>query len=179
MLADSVVISYVCAAMQLDGLDRKLVSALKEDGRMSFTRLASLLDVAEGTARNRLQALLESGTIQIGPIINQAKIGYRLNVWIGVRLRPGSFRKVGEGLAKFHAVRYVGACTGVYDVVCEAVFLSQDEMLVFLEEEIATVDGVTETQSSVVLEITKLGYEWELREEDTQPSLNINEEGEK
>lgn len=163
--------------MRLDALDRKLVAALKEDGRMSYTQLASLLGVAEGTARNRLTRLVESGTIRIGPIVDQTRIGYRLNVWIGVRCRPGTFRGVAEGLAKFHAVRYVGACTGAYDVICEAVFLSQVEMIEFLETEMAGVDGITETQSSVVLEITKLGYEWELREEDVRSS-SIMREGE-
>jgi Lrp/AsnC family transcriptional regulator, regulator for asnA, asnC and gidA len=161
--------------MRLDALDRKLVATLKQDGRMSFTQLASMLGVSEATARKRLHRLVESETIRIGPIVDQAKIGYRLNVWIGIRCRPGTFRGVAEGLAKFHAVRYVGACTGAYDVICEAVFLSQAEMLTFLERELAAVDGVTETQSSVVLEITKLGYEWELREEDARRSPILKE----
>jgi Lrp/AsnC family transcriptional regulator for asnA, asnC and gidA len=142
---------------------------------MAFTQLATELGVSEATARKRLHALLDSGTIRIGPIIDQAKIGYRLNVWLGVRCRPGTFRSVAEGLAKFHAIRYVGACTGAYDVICEAVFLSQAEMLTFLETELASVEGVTETQSSVVLEITKLGYEWELREEDARRSPMLKE----
>jgi hypothetical protein len=86
-----------------------------------------------------------------------------------VRCRPGTFRKVAESLAGFHAVRYVGACTGAYDVICEAVFLSQEEMLRFLESELPTVDGITGTDSSIVLEMAKLGYEWELREEDARP----------
>lgn len=142
---------------------------------MSFTQLSTVLGVSEATARKRLHRLVESETIRIGPIVDQAKIGYRLNVWIGIRCRPGTFRGVAEGLAKFHAVRYVGACTGAYDVICEAVFLSQAEMLTFLERELAAVDGVTETQSSMVLEITKLGYEWELREEDARRSPILKE----
>ncbi|MBS1882808.1 MAG: Lrp/AsnC family transcriptional regulator [Actinobacteria bacterium] len=143
---------------------------------MSYKQLAERLGVNEGTARNRLARLIESGTIKIGPIIDQTQIGYRLNVWIGVHCRPGALRRVAEDLAGFHAVRYVGACTGAYDVICEAVFLSQAEMLVFLESELAKVDGVTDTESSVVLEITKLGYEWELREEDVNGFTNTEEE---
>ncbi len=142
---------------------------------MTYAALAPRLGVTEGTARNRLQRLLDSGTVRIAPIIDQTKIGYRLNVWIGVRCRPGTFRQVADGLSRFHAVRYVGACTGAYDVICEAVFLSQAEMLVFLERELPTLDGVTNTQTSVVLEITKLGYEWELREEDERASSSLNQ----
>jgi Lrp/AsnC family transcriptional regulator for asnA, asnC and gidA len=162
--------------MQLDAVDRELIAALKEDGRMSYTQLAERLGVAEGTARNRLNRLLETGTIRIGPIVDQSVIGYRLNVWIGVRCHPGALRNVAEGLAAFHAVRYVGACTGAYDVICEAVFLSQDEMLWFLETDLAAVEGITHTESSVVLKIAKLGYEWELREEDAGLAPNQIEE---
>jgi Lrp/AsnC family transcriptional regulator for asnA, asnC and gidA len=154
--------------MSLDAIDRQLVASLKLDGRMSYAELGGRLGVSEGTARNRLARLVEAGTVRILPIVDQTTLGYRLNAWIGVRCRPGAFRRVAEELAGFHAVRYVGACTGAYDVICEAVFLSQDEMLTFLESELPTVDGITSTETSIVLEMAKLGYEWELREEDVR-----------
>jgi Lrp/AsnC family transcriptional regulator for asnA, asnC and gidA len=163
--------------MPLDSLDRRLIASLKLDGRMSYAELAGRLGVSEGTARNRLARLVDAGTIRILPIVDQTQLGYRLNAWIGVRCRPGTFRRVAEALAGFHAVRYVGASTGAYDVVCEAVFLSQEEMLRFLESELSTVEGITSTDSSIVLEITKLGYEWELREEDARPGRADRESG--
>jgi Lrp/AsnC family transcriptional regulator for asnA, asnC and gidA len=163
--------------MRLDELDRGLISALKEDGRMSFKALASRLGVAEGTARNRLNRLVETATLRITPIIDQSAIGYRLNVWMGIRCRPGTFRGIAEALAQLHPVRYVGATTGAYDVICELVFLSQAEMVSFLELEIPKIDGIVDTQTSLVLEITKLGYEWELREEDARPETLDEEAG--
>ena len=157
----------IVADMGLDAVDRRLISCLKLDGRMSYAELAGRLGVSEGTARNRLGKLLGSGTLQVVPVVEPDTIGYRLNVWIGVRCRPGSARSVAESLAGFHAVRYATACAGVYDVICEAVFLSQAEMLDFLEAELQTVEGVTGVETSMVLEIAKTGWEWELREEDT------------
>lgn len=150
----------------IDSVDREIIAALKEDGRMSYAALAQRAGVAEGTARNRLIRLLETHTITIGPIVDQTKIGYRLNLWIGMRCRVGTLRTVADALAKLHAIRYVGATTGAYDVVCEAIFLSEVEMLAFFEHELPQVDGITDVQTALVLEIAKLGYEWELREED-------------
>jgi len=155
--------------MALDALDRRLISCLKLDGRMSYSELSERLGVSEGTARNRLGKLVSSGRLQIVPVVEPDTIGYRLNIWIGVRCRPGVSRMVAEGLARFHAVRYATACTGVYDVICEAVFLSQAEMLRFLESELQTVDGIVGVETSMVLEIAKTGWEWELREEDPTP----------
>jgi Lrp/AsnC family transcriptional regulator for asnA, asnC and gidA len=150
----------------LDDIDRRLIGALKLDGRMRYTDLASRLGVTEGTIRNRMQRLIEEGTLKVVPIIDQTKIGYRLNVWIGVRCRPGTFGRVAEELARLHPIRYVGACTGAYDVITEAIFLSESEMFAFLENEIPKIDGIISTESSVVLRMVKLGYEWELREEE-------------
>jgi Lrp/AsnC family transcriptional regulator for asnA, asnC and gidA len=155
--------------MSLDQLDRRLIASLKLDGRMSYAELAGRLGVSEGTARNRLARLTESGTIRILPIIDQTKVGYRLNVWIGVRCVPGALRQVSDALSGLHAVRYVSACTGHFDVICEAIFLSQTEMLRFLEEDIPKVGGIVAIETSTVLDISKLGYEWEVREEDARP----------
>ena len=155
--------------MSLDQLDRQLIAALKLDGRMSYAELGGRLGVSEGTARNRLARLVESGTVKIMPIVDQTKVGYRLNVWIGLRCVPGALRQVSDALADLRAVRYVGACTGHYDVICEAIFLSHAEMLRFLESELPQVGGIVSMETSTVLDISKLGYEWEVREEDARP----------
>jgi Lrp/AsnC family transcriptional regulator for asnA, asnC and gidA len=167
----------VASDMALDSLDRRLISCLKLDGRMSYSELAGRLGVSEGTARNRLGKLVASGALKIVPVVEPDRIGYRLNMWIGVRCRPGAARTVAEGLARFHAVRYATACAGVYDVICEAVFLSQAEMLGFLESELQTVDGITSAETSLVLEIAKAGWEWELREEDARSAARRDREG--
>lgn len=150
----------------LDDIDRKLVGALKLDGRMRYTDLAARIGVTEGTVRNRMQRLTEQGALRVVPIIDQTKIGYRLNVWIAVHCRPGTFGRVAEELALLHPIRYVGACTGTFDVIAEAIFLSESEMFAFLESDIPKIDGIISTESSVVLRMVKLGYEWELREEE-------------
>lgn len=160
------------AEMSLDRLDRQLITVLKEDGRMSYTDLAQRLGVTEGTARNRLQRMLSSDTLRIVPIVDQAQIGYRLNVWIGIRCRPGTFRDVARGIAQLDSVRYVGSCTGAYNVIVEAIFLSQEELGDFLAQELPEIDGIVSTETSVVFSIDKLGYEWEMRESDVIPVLN-------
>ena len=167
------------AEMSLDVLDRQLITVLKEDGRMSYTDLAQRLGVTEGTARNRLQRMIGSDTLRIVPIVDQTQIGYRLNVWIGIRCRPGTFREVARGLARLDSVRYVGSCTGAYSVIVEAIFLSQEELGDFLAQELPEVDGIVSTETSVVFSIDKLGYEWELRESDVTPVQNPTNGGDK
>ncbi len=156
--------------MRLDAIDRQLIACLKLDGRMSYAEMASQLNVSEGTARNRLARLLESGTLRVFPVVEPEPIGYRLNVWLGIRCQPGALRRIGEALRESHAVRYVGLCAGAFDIICEAVFLSETELLSFLSDEVSAIDGVVEVSTSTVLDTCKLGYEWELREEDVAPA---------
>jgi Lrp/AsnC family transcriptional regulator for asnA, asnC and gidA len=156
--------------VRLDSIDRQLIACLKLDGRMSYAEMASRLKVSEGTAKNRLSRLLESGALRVFPVVEPEPIGYRLNVWLGIQCEPGALQKVGEALRQFHAVRYVGLCAGAFDIICEAVFLSARELLSFLSDEVSAIDGVVDMSTSTVLDTCKLGYEWELREEDVGPA---------
>jgi DNA-binding Lrp family transcriptional regulator len=47
----------------LDDLDRRLISALREDGRASVASLARTLGVARATVNSRLERLLSTGTV--------------------------------------------------------------------------------------------------------------------
>jgi DNA-binding Lrp family transcriptional regulator len=47
----------------LDDLDRRLISALREDGRASVASLARTLGVARATVNSRLVRLLSTGTV--------------------------------------------------------------------------------------------------------------------
>lgn len=46
-----------------DTLDRALITHLRADGRASLSKLAIVLGVARGTVQNRLERLLETGTL--------------------------------------------------------------------------------------------------------------------
>jgi hypothetical protein len=50
-------------------------------------------------------------------------------------------------------------------------------MLDFLESELQTVAGITGVETSMVLEIAKTGWEWELREEDPELAAPSGREG--
>jgi DNA-binding Lrp family transcriptional regulator len=93
-----------------------------------------------------------------------------MNVWLGIRCTPGALLDVSSALRDLHPVRYVGVCSGAYDIICESIFLSEEELLRFLSDELRAIEGITDVDTSTVLDIAKFGYEWELREEDVAPN---------
>lgn len=46
-----------------DDLDRRIIAHLRADGRASLSKLSDMLGVARGTVQNRLDRLLETGTL--------------------------------------------------------------------------------------------------------------------
>ncbi len=46
-----------------DDLDRRIIAHLRADGRASLSRLSQALGVARGTVQNRLDRLMETGTL--------------------------------------------------------------------------------------------------------------------
>ncbi|RFB75585.1 Lrp/AsnC family transcriptional regulator [Methylovirgula sp. 4M-Z18] len=46
-----------------DELDRRIIAHLRVDGRASFAKLSEALGVARGTVQNRLDRLVETGTL--------------------------------------------------------------------------------------------------------------------
>ena len=51
--------------MAVDEIDRRLIELLGEDGRRTFTEMATIVGVSEGTVRARVQRLAADGTLRI------------------------------------------------------------------------------------------------------------------
>ena len=72
--------------MSHDDIDRGIVSKLNEDGRMSSKDIAAALNVSEGTVRNRVARMVESGSLRVAGLISpDASPGKQL-ILLGVNL---------------------------------------------------------------------------------------------
>ena len=83
----------------LDALDRRLLTELAEDGRITNAALAKRLGIAESTCLLRVRALRERGVITgVHADIDLAALGYPIQAVIKVRL--GSHNR--DHVASFH-----------------------------------------------------------------------------
>jgi len=48
----------------MDDLDREILSYLREDSRTPYTEIAEQVGTSEGTVRNRVEGMIESGVIE-------------------------------------------------------------------------------------------------------------------
>ncbi len=85
-----------------------------------------------------------------------------MSALIGVSVKLGELNAVSKQLAQAPEVRYLGLTTGRYDLILEAFFTSTEHLLDFVSDPIGRISGVTSVETSLVLRIEKLSYEWDL-----------------
>jgi Lrp/AsnC family transcriptional regulator for asnA, asnC and gidA len=129
---------------------------------MSNTAIARTVGLSEASVRRRINQLLESRTIQIVAVPSPETLGLTLSVIIGVSCDLRRLDEVAQTIAGHTETRYLGYSTGPFDLILEAFFYSHQHLLDFLQEKIATIEGITDTETAIILKVAKFSFEWEL-----------------
>ena len=122
-------------ASPYDELNRRIVAILREDGRTSFRTIAEMLDVSEGTVRNRVAWMKQAGHLAIVAIVDPTSISYRADAMLGIKVAPGHTPEaVAARLGASPSVVYVMWVSGRYDLLVEVVFDDEDGLAGFMNQ---------------------------------------------
>ncbi len=143
---------------RLDDIDRHIINALRNDGRVAFAQLAEQLNVSPGMIRQRYNRLVDLGYLKVVAVTNPLMMGKRTMSMIGIRTDGRKMMEVANKIAKFDEVVYIVATSGRYDLMIEVFCADHEDMLNFMTEKLAKVDGVRETESFIYLKIIKEIY---------------------
>ncbi|RLF12663.1 MAG: AsnC family transcriptional regulator [Thermoprotei archaeon] len=139
----------------LDEVDLKILRALQEDARTPFSRIASSIGVSEATVHLRVQKLKRLGVIKgFRAIIDPGKVGKSLTAIVLLRADPTKFRDAVRQIASIDDVYEVYDVTGEYYAVLK-IRASNRESLAKIIDRIGEIEGVTSTQTMVVLRTIK------------------------
>ncbi|MFC1912067.1 Lrp/AsnC family transcriptional regulator [Chloroflexota bacterium] len=141
--------------MKIDKLDQKLILNLQENGRLTYMELAKILDVTEGTIRNRLKKLVSQGIIRLTAIPKLDKFGYNFMGIVGIQVRLADIRTVAEQLAKNPNVCYLANVTGRYEFVAIVLTKSPGEFAYFMENTVSALPSVLRCETFVTLNTYK------------------------
>ena len=145
--------------IKLDQIERNIIILLQEDGRMSFVEMARRLSVAEATVRRKFNRLVSEGVIRIAAVANPHEIGFNLPVIISVKAEHGKLESVLQQLVDVDDIRFVAVTTGDSDLIIEGYFSSSEQLKDFILTKLSVVEGISSTQSSVVLNVAKQKYD--------------------
>jgi Lrp/AsnC family transcriptional regulator for asnA, asnC and gidA len=143
---------------RLDTIDQYIIDAMRKDGREAFAQIAEKLNVSPGMIRQRYNRLVELGYLKVVAVTNPLMMGMRTMALIGVHTDGHRMLQVAEQISKLEEVVYLVVVSGRYDIICEVFCRDHEDLLKFLTEKLAKVDGIRETESFIHLKIVKEIY---------------------
>jgi len=135
----------------VDDIDRRLISALRDNGRTSTAELARLVGRSRTSVQSRIDRLERQGVIigfgvRLAPEHSQGAV--RAHVMI--KVLPKETRTVSAALRALPQVRVLHSVSGEADLIAEASTGSVAEMDQVIDQ-IGALDGVERTNSSIIL----------------------------
>ena len=147
------------SAVRVDDLDRRIIALLQPDGRLPFAQIAEGLSVSEATVRQRYRKLVDGGVLQVVGVADPFKIGFESMAMIGINVAIDGQRginAIAHEIALFPEVSYAVMSTGSFDLLVEVITPNHDEFARFLEEKLHRVEGVTRTETFMLLRVYKM-----------------------
>ncbi len=139
---------------QIDGLDRKILAALQEDGRLSNVQLAEKVGLSESACLRRVRLLEKSRIIdRYVMLIDQTAIGKPGTVFVRVTLEGQQQEKLQRFETEIGKVKDVLECylmSGDSDYLLR-VIVRDNEDYMRIHNRLTSLPGVLRVQSSFAL----------------------------
>jgi Lrp/AsnC family transcriptional regulator, regulator for asnA, asnC and gidA len=155
--------------IMIDRIDRQILNALTEDGRLSSAELARRVgDVSERAVRYRIDRLQRAGVMRVIAIVNPKSLGFSVVGDILIDVAPGRLHDVAAQVVDFENVSYVAGSVGEGDLSIQVFARDAEELLRFVNEVIGKVPGVARTKVAIVPWKLKDVHEWRVPLEATE-----------
>jgi Lrp/AsnC family transcriptional regulator for asnA, asnC and gidA len=138
----------------LDRTDRLILNSLMEDAKTTYTKIAQLIPVSDGTVHVRMKKLEQAGIVKGSRLlVDYSAIGYDLTAYIGIYLEKGSvYTDVIRQLEKVPEIVEAHYITGAYSIFCKLICQNTTHLRSILNDQVQAIDGVRRTETFISLE---------------------------
>ncbi|MBM0066085.1 Lrp/AsnC family transcriptional regulator [Alkalicoccobacillus gibsonii] len=137
--------------VKLDDVDFAILKLLQENGKRPYTEIAKQIEVSEGTIRTRISRMLQEKVFEFIIHIEPDAIGLQVQAIIGITTKLGQQEAVAKHLNQYPEVRFVAAFSGRHDLILQAYFKSNEDLVHFVNKELAKLDGIVSADVSIEL----------------------------
>jgi DNA-binding Lrp family transcriptional regulator len=141
---------------QIDDVDRRILTSLHANARMSNSALAELVGIAASTCHGRVRRLQEVGVIRgFYADIDPTAIGLTLQAMISVSLQSnarGKIRNFIQQIRRKPQVMDVYFLAGADDFILHVAARDTDDLRAFVVENLNADADVAGTQTSLIFE---------------------------
>lgn len=137
----------------LDNLDKRLVSALTEDGQSQVGKLTERLGVTPPTVRSRMKNLISAGALKVAGLVDPMRTKGLTVALVGITLQSHKLldEKL-EQIANLDRVNWCAVVTGRYDLIVEIVCTENtSDLYDFLDKDLSQIGGVGSSESFMVM----------------------------
>lgn len=146
-----------------DDVDRRIITLLTADARLSARAIARELGMSPGTITERIDRLETAGIITgYHASVDVAALGFPVRAIVGVRVGRGAdvLAAVIDGLMAVRNVQTVKLVTGEWDLLVEIVVQDNVQLREVLIGTIAALPGVTATATMINLATRQRPGSW-------------------
>jgi DNA-binding Lrp family transcriptional regulator len=134
---------------RMDALDARMIRAIWETPRIGVVELSRQLDVARGTAKARLDRLLQRGIV-CGLDLDLRAMGYEVLAFVSLEIAQGQLQHVAKHLREIPEVLEIYSVTGPGDLHCRVVAHTNGHLQSIIDR-ILEVQGVDRTTTQIAL----------------------------
>jgi Lrp/AsnC family leucine-responsive transcriptional regulator len=143
----------------MDKYDTRILSVLQEDGRVSWSRLAGLINLSASACQRRVEAMVADGVIENFTLhLNEAALGHNVKAFVAVNMDRQDTDLAEQFRRRVREHPQVQAChmiSGSIDFMLEVVASDLDSFGNFIDGELLSMPAVKDASSSIVLKVVK------------------------
>ena len=128
---------------------------LQKDGGASYSDLAARLDISSKTVAKRVDSLIKSKVITIRALPNPYKLGLSASALVAIKADPSKIDHVCAHLGGNFYINLVQTVFGRFDIMIIVYFPNWELLHQFINDELYTMDGVTQVELYFIKEIFK------------------------
>ena len=137
--------------MQFDLTDRKIISILQKDGRITMKHLGEHINMSTPSTIDRVRRLEEAGVIKgYAAVVDYIALGYDMHIYIFVEVNQNKRPGLLEYIAKNQLIAGAHGVAGSKDMVLD-VYCRTSEFNKLVDE----LRSFGETESNMIMEFIK------------------------
>lgn len=140
----------------MNRLDTEIIGLLIKDGRQSYAEIARQLGVTRAHVRDRVQALVDSGSIeQFTAVIDPEKLGKSVSAFLDIKAAPAHIEQIAQSLADQPEVISLYIMSDMSSLHVHTLTDSSESLLAFASREIYGRDGIIGVECQTLLKRIK------------------------
>lgn len=150
---------FVQQSSVIDKIDTRILSELQRDGRISWSTLASRINLSASACQRRVESLTERGVISNFTVkLNEVALGHNVKAFVAVNIDRQNTELAQDFRRRVREHPQIQAChmiSGTIDFMLEVVASDLDALGNFIDGELLGLPAVKDASSSIVLKVVK------------------------